>query len=57
MPAEALFEADEVWITSTTKEIYPITRIDNVLIGNGVAGQYWEQINAKYQQLILNNHD
>ncbi|ASQ45885.1 D-amino acid aminotransferase [Legionella clemsonensis] len=53
IPAEALFEAQEVWITSTTKEIYPVTCIDNVLIGNGVAGPYWEQINAKYQQLIL----
>lgn len=57
VPAEALFEAEEVWITSTTKEIYPVTNIDHILIANGVAGRYWEQINAKYKQLIINNHD
>lgn len=52
-----LFEALEIWITSTTKEIYPITRIDNALVGNGKAGAFWEQINAKYKQRIQNNHD
>lgn len=47
-----LFEAQEVWITSTTKEICPITRIDDQFINNGVVGEYWRTINQSYQQLI-----
>ncbi|CEK10681.1 D-amino acid aminotransferase [Legionella hackeliae] len=57
IPAKALYKAEEVWITSTTKEIYPVTRIDDSPVGDGTAGRYWEQINAKYQQLIVNNYD
>jgi branched-subunit amino acid aminotransferase/4-amino-4-deoxychorismate lyase len=33
-----LFSADEVFITSTTKNIMPVTRIEDRLIGNGQAG-------------------
>ncbi|WED44332.1 D-amino acid aminotransferase [Legionella cardiaca] len=57
IPTSALFEAREVWITSTTKEIYPVTRIDDSLIADGKAGIFWEKISSKYQQLIDNNHD
>jgi D-alanine transaminase len=47
-----LFEAQEVWITSTTKEIFPITRINDQLINEGIVGEYWRTINQSYQQLI-----
>ncbi|KTC86776.1 aminotransferase class IV [Legionella brunensis] len=57
IPTKALLQAQEVWVTSTTKEIYPITTIDNLPIGNGYGGVFWEQINAKYQQLIHNQYD
>ena len=33
-----LFDADEVWVTSSTKEIVPITSIDNNIIGSGQPG-------------------
>lgn len=33
-----LSEVDEAFITSTTKEIMPIVRIDDILIGNGRPG-------------------
>ena len=52
VPASTLFDAQEVWITSTTKEIYPVTRINGTPIGTGYGGPYWSQINAQYQQLI-----
>lgn len=52
LPIESLFTAQEVWITSTTKGIYPVTFINDQKIGDGVAGKYWEQIYPKYQQLI-----
>ncbi|MBA2656533.1 MAG: aminotransferase class IV [Tatlockia sp.] len=57
IPKEAIFSAQEVWITSSTKEIYPVTRVNDKVIGNGKAGNYWRQINEKYQELILNSYD
>lgn len=57
IPIEALFKAKEVWITSTTKEIYPITYINDVMITDGRAGTYWQEIHNKYQQLIHNHYD
>ncbi len=33
-----IFEADEVFITSTTKNIMPVTRIEDRMIGNGRVG-------------------
>jgi len=50
-----LFDAQEVWITSTTKEIFPVTRIDDILINNGQAGNYWRAIEQSYRRLI--NHE
>ena len=35
---EDLFGADEVFLTSTTREIVPIVRVDNRVIANGVPG-------------------
>lgn len=57
IPASAIFKAQEVWITSTTKEIFPITRINDTSIGNGYGGAYWSQINTRYQQLIKAQYD
>jgi D-alanine transaminase len=47
-----LFKAKEVWITSTTKEIMPITKVNDSLINNGIAGDYWRSINKSYLQLL-----
>ncbi|CDZ78346.1 D-alanine aminotransferase [Legionella massiliensis] len=52
IPTEAIFSAKEVWITSTTKEIYPVTHVNDSVIANGQVGDYWKEINEKYQQLI-----
>jgi branched-chain amino acid aminotransferase len=35
---EDLFGADEVFLTSTTREIMPIVRVDDAVIGSGVPG-------------------
>ena len=34
--------ADEVWITSSSKEITPVTRLDGKPVGDGKAGPVWE---------------
>ena len=46
-----LFNADEVWITSSTREILPITSIDGKAIGEGIAGGIWSRIYDQYQLL------
>lgn len=50
--ADELFEAKEVWITSTTKKIVPITKINDSFINQGQVGDFWHIINKSYQQLI-----
>lgn len=47
-----LFSAREVWVTSTTKEVFPITKINDSLINGGKVGEYWRIINDFYQQLV-----
>jgi D-alanine transaminase len=46
-----LMEADEVWITSSTREIIPITTIDGIQISNGYAGPIWSTLYDEYQSL------
>lgn len=35
--------ADELWITSSSKEIAPVTKLDGKPVGNGEVGEIWEQ--------------
>ncbi len=46
----ALRSADEIWVTSSTKEILPVTSLDGQQIGTGNPGGVWQQMNALYQQ-------
>jgi branched-chain amino acid aminotransferase len=41
---QELGEIDEAFITSTTKEIMPIVRIDDIRIGNGRPGPYTQRL-------------
>ena len=43
-----LMSADEVWLTGTTKEILPITQINDTNIGQ--VGPVWHKIYKLYQQ-------
>jgi len=47
---EQLFAANEVWMTSSTREILPITRIDNQPVGNGKPGPMHKRMFRIYQQ-------
>ena len=38
-----LYQADEVWLTSSTRNILPVTRIDKQTIGCGRPGPMWHQ--------------
>ncbi len=41
--------ADEIWLTSSTKEILPVTKINEQQVGNGKPGEIWRDMYQKYQ--------
>jgi D-alanine transaminase len=47
---EMLGEAEEIWITSSTKEILPVTRLDGQPVGDGKPGPVWRDMLDRYQQ-------
>lgn len=51
--AEELFEAHEVFITSTSAELMPVVEIDNQRIGNGRPGDMHKHLHALYRDLTL----
>lgn len=44
--------ADEVWVTSSTKEIYPIITLDGKPVGTGVPGAVWHKMITAYRDYI-----
>lgn len=42
-------EADEIWLTSSTKEILSVTQINDQQVGNGKPGPVWQDMHQKYQ--------
>jgi D-alanine transaminase len=44
-----LLEADEVWLTSSTREISPVTRIDDRTVADGRPGPLWKKMIGLYQ--------
>lgn len=51
LPAESLRSASEVWLTSSTREISPVTRIDGAEVGAGAPGPVWQRLRELYQAL------
>ena len=45
-----LKHADEVWVSSSTKEVLPVTLLDGSKVGSGLPGPIWQQIDVLYQQ-------
>ncbi len=50
IPKDWLYSADEVWITSSTKEVLAATNIDQKIIANGKPGELWRKTYDLYQQ-------
>jgi len=48
IPAEALPGYDEIWLTSSTKEIMPVTRLDDNRINNAQPGPAWQRMTRAY---------
>ena len=45
----ALRAAREIWLSSSTKEVTPVVRLDGKPVGAGVPGPLWERIHGLFQ--------
>lgn len=48
---EELRAADEVWISAATRNVLPITRIDDAPVGTGKPGPVWQRLNQAFESL------
>lgn len=49
IPEQWLREADEVWVTSSVREILPITQVDDKPVGDGRPGPLWKKMRVIFQ--------
>ncbi len=49
IPAQWLHDAEELWVTSSTREILPVTRLDGEAVGAGRPGPLWARMHALFQ--------
>jgi branched-chain amino acid aminotransferase len=52
LPERELREADEIFITSTLKEVLPVTRLDGVVVGDGRVGPVTREMSAAYRDAV-----
>ena len=50
IPKEWLYSADELWITSSSKEVLAATKIDQKIVADGKPGEVWRKTYNLYQQ-------
>ena len=52
IPEEWLYSANELWVTSSAREVLAATKIDKRVVGKGVPGELWKDVYALYQKSI-----
>ncbi|MEJ2114666.1 MAG: aminotransferase class IV [Gammaproteobacteria bacterium] len=55
IPKDWLYSADELWITSSTKEVLAATKIDGKRVADGKPGKIWRKTYDLYQQRKIKN--
>lgn len=45
-----VYKADEVWLTSSTKEVSPVVELDGKAVGDGKVGDVWRIVQPLYAQ-------
>jgi branched-chain amino acid aminotransferase len=53
---EDLFGADEMFLTSTTREIVPIVKVSDRVIGSGVPGPVTKKLLAEFRRRVADMH-
>jgi D-alanine transaminase len=48
---EELRAADEVWLSASTRDVVPVTRIDGRMVGAGKPGPLWTRISRSFDEL------
>jgi D-alanine transaminase len=48
IPEQELINAEEIWLTSSTKEIMPVTRLNDLPVGDGKPGTLFRKMSAVY---------
>ncbi|MGZ4970041.1 MAG: D-amino acid aminotransferase [Methylobacter sp.] len=54
---DALKTADEIWLTSSTREIVPVVQLDDEAIANGKPGPIWKAMNQLFQAYKQSHHE
>ncbi|KKQ97333.1 MAG: Branched-chain amino acid aminotransferase/4-amino-4-deoxychorismate lyase [Candidatus Woesebacteria bacterium GW2011_GWB1_39_12] len=49
---DELFNADEVFLSASNKEILPVVKVDNKVIGNGKPGDITKQIMSEFRKFV-----
>lgn len=50
IPEAELRTADEIWLTSSTREVLPVTRLDRQPVGHGRPGPMWREARDLYRE-------
>lgn len=51
LSVETLHAASEIWITSSTREIFAVTRLDGAAVGDGMPGPLWTRMRTSLQAM------
>lgn len=51
IPEAELHAAEEVWLASSTREVYSITELDGQRVGSGRPGPHWRRMYEAFQEL------
>lgn len=52
IPEAELRRAQEIWLTSSTREILPVTRLDGLPVGEGRPGPHWQTMISHYRRFV-----
>lgn len=53
IPVDRIKEADELLLTGTTLEIFPVVQVDDWKVGNGIPGPITRKLQKEYSKLTL----
>ena len=49
IPTAELTSAEEIWLTSSTREISPVVRLDDTVVGDGRPGPAWQHMSGLFK--------